>query len=118
MRRLEGGEPLPYVLGHQEFFGLDFDLTPDVLIPRPETELLVESAIAWLQASPGSAQRRRHWHGLGCIAICLAVRIPDAQCLATDISLPALRSCLRNARKFGVANRIDFLDCDLLPAHT
>src|SRR5512146_915432 len=52
IRRLEAGEPLPYVLGHQEFFGLDFDLTPDVLIPRPETELLVEKALAWLQESP------------------------------------------------------------------
>jgi len=49
-KRLELGEPLPYVLGHWEFFGLDFDITPDVLIPRPETELLVERAVAWLQA--------------------------------------------------------------------
>ena len=47
-RRLDG-QPLPYVIGHWEFFGLDFDLTPDVLIPRPETELLVETAIAWAQ---------------------------------------------------------------------
>jgi release factor glutamine methyltransferase len=50
--RLESGEPLPYVLGRRDFFGMDFDITPDVLIPRPETELLVEKAIIWLQASP------------------------------------------------------------------
>src|SRR5262245_38649293 len=50
--QLEAGTPLPYILGHWGFFGLDFDLTPDVLIPRPETELLVEKAIGWLQASP------------------------------------------------------------------
>src|SRR5512147_3159360 len=51
LSRLEIGEPFPYVLGHWEFFGLDFDVTPDVLIPRPETELLVEKAITWLQKS-------------------------------------------------------------------
>ena len=50
--RLEKGEPFPYVLGHWEFFGMDFDISPDVLIPRPETELLVEKAIAWLRAAP------------------------------------------------------------------
>ena len=49
LSRLEAGTPFPYVLGHWEFFGLEFDITPDVLIPRPETELLVEKAIAWLQ---------------------------------------------------------------------
>ena len=52
LARLERGESFPYVLGHWEFFGLDFEVTPDVLIPRPETELLVEKAIAWLQKSP------------------------------------------------------------------
>src|SRR5512139_2079910 len=52
LARLEVGESFPYVLGHWEFFGLEFDVTPDVLIPRPETELLVEKAIAWLQRSP------------------------------------------------------------------
>src|SRR5512143_3825639 len=51
MQRLELGEPLAYALGHHEFYGLDFDLTPDVLIPRPETELLVQNAIAWLEAA-------------------------------------------------------------------
>src|SRR5512142_341944 len=51
LAQLESGEPFPYVLGHWEFFGLDFDVTPDVLIPRPETELLVEKAIGWLQRS-------------------------------------------------------------------
>ena len=52
MNRLEDGEPLPYVLGRWDFFGLGFEVTPDVLIPRPETELLVERAIVWLQGAP------------------------------------------------------------------
>ncbi len=56
LERLSGGEPLPYILGHWEFFGLDFSITPHVLIPRPETELLVEEAIAWLQGHPGAAK--------------------------------------------------------------
>src|SRR5512135_701564 len=75
IRRLEQGEPLPYVLGHWEFYGLDFRLTRDVLIPRPETELLVESAVAWLRLPRDEDQ---HAGGLmvadigtgsGCIAI-------------------------------------------------
>mgnify|MGYP000874926082 CR=1 FL=1 len=57
LSRLERGESFPYVLGHWEFFGLDFKLTPDVLIPRPETELLVEKAIAWLKKNP---EKRRN----------------------------------------------------------
>jgi release factor glutamine methyltransferase len=118
LRRLQQGEPLPYVLGHQEFFGLDFDLTPDVLIPRPETELLVQNAIAWME---GAADRRTVADvgtGSGCIAVSIAVHVPTARLMATDISLPALNVARANARKFGVADRIDFLECDILPAHT
>src|SRR5512146_283014 len=58
VRRIEEGEPLPYVLGHWEFFGLDFELTRDVLIPRPETELLVDSAISWLKRPGADVQGR------------------------------------------------------------
>ncbi len=115
LARLEHGEPFPYVLGHWEFFGITFDITPDVLIPRPETELLVEKAIAWLQ---GSAVRRTVADigtGSGVIAVSIAVHVPDAFILATDISPEALEVARRNASKFGVANRIEFIQCDLLP---
>ena len=118
LRRLEQGEPLPYALGHQEFFGLDFKLTPDVLIPRPETELLVQNAIAWMK---GDGQRRTVADvgtGSGCIAVSIAVQITDARVLATDISLPALRVARENARKLGVADRIEFVECDILPPHS
>jgi release factor glutamine methyltransferase len=117
IQRLELGEPLPYVLGHWEFFGLDFDITPDVLIPRPETELLAERAIAWLQASPERRTVADLGTGSGCIAIALAMHVPGIQVLATDISLSALRIARHNAIKFRVAHHIDFVQCDLIPPH-
>ncbi len=117
VRRLELGEPLPYVTGHQEFFDLDFDLTPEVLIPRPETELLVERAVAWLQAAPGRRTVADVGTGCGCIAICLAAHVPGVRVLATDISLAALKVARYNAQKNKVADRIDFLECNILPQH-
>ena len=113
--RLESGEPLPHVLGHQEFFGLEFDLTPQVLIPRPETELLVERALSWLRESPARKYVADVGTGSGVIAVSLAVRLSDVRLLATDISHAALTMARTNARKFDVAKRIDFVQCDLLP---
>ena len=116
-KRLELGEPLPYVLGHWEFFGLDFDITPDVLIPRPETELLVERAVAWLQASPERRTVADIGTGSGCIAVSFAMHIPKIRIVGTDISLPALKVARRNAIKFNIAHLIDLVQCDLLPQH-
>lgn len=115
VRRLEQGEPLPYVLGHQEFFDLDFDLSPDVLIPRPETELLVERALTCVRGAPHRSTVADVGTGSGCIAICLTVHAPNVRVLATDISRSALKVALGNARKHGVEPRIDFSECDLLP---
>ncbi len=117
LRRLEQGEPLPYVLGHQEFYGLDFDITADVLIPRPETELLVERAIAWLQAAPDRRTVADIGTGSGCIAVSIAVHVPGVRVLGTDISRAALKVALGNARKLGVADHIDLVQCDILPQH-
>jgi release factor glutamine methyltransferase len=127
LRRLENGEPLPYVLGHWEFYGLDFQITPDVLIPRPETELLVEQAILWLNVRGGTAQntgsravqRPPLWAvdvgtGSGCIGIALAKNIPDLRVIATDISLPALRVAQTNAWNLGVDEHVSFVQSDLL----
>ena len=113
--KLQDGTPLPYILGHWEFFGLDFDITDDVLIPRPETELLVEKAIAWLKASPERRTVADVGTGSGAIATSIAMHVPDARILATDISLAALKMAQHNARKFHVHHRMDFLQCDLLP---
>ena len=118
LARLVGGESFPYVLGHWEFFGLDFEVTPNVLIPRPETELLVEKAIAWLQASPACRAVADVGTGSGAIAVSIAVHVPDVHILATDISPRALDVARSNARKFHVEKQIEFIECDLLPFNT
>lgn len=117
LARLEHGEPLPYVLGHWEFFGLDFEVTPDCLIPRPETELLVEKAIAWMQESPVRRTVADVGTGSGAIAISIATNVQGTHILATDISLPTLEVAHRNARKHNLTRQIDFVQCDLLPPH-
>lgn len=113
--RLEQGEPLPYVLGHWEFYGLDFLVSPAVLIPRPETELLVEQALAWLAVHPGPRLAVDVGTGSGCIAVSLAVHAPGLTVVAVDISLAALRIVQANARRHGVASRVLCLQADLLP---
>jgi release factor glutamine methyltransferase len=114
--RLEAGLPLPYLIGHWEFFGLDFDVTPDVLIPRPETELLVETALAWMRTHRQSAYRLIDiGTGSGIIAISLAAHVPNADFVATDISPAALAVARQNAEKHGVVERIQFIQADLLP---
>jgi release factor glutamine methyltransferase len=116
--RLDGGEPLPYIVGHWEFFGLEFEVTPDVLIPRPETELLVERAIAWLRKSKRRSRGLRVMDvgtGSGCIAISLAVNLPGLSITATDISPAALKVARRNAERMNVSGCITFLEADLFP---
>jgi release factor glutamine methyltransferase len=116
IRRLESGTPLPYVIGHWEFFGLDFEITPDVLIPRPETELLVEAALGWIRTEPQALYRFLDvGTGSGCIPVALAVHVPRAEIVATDISPAALEVARRNAERHGVEERIQFVECDLIP---
>lgn len=117
LARLEHGESFPYILGHWEFFGLDFEITPDVLIPRPETELLVEKALSWLGESPVRRTVADVGTGSGVIAVAIAVNLPDSRLVATDVSRPALEIARRNAMKFDVLNQIDLVQCDLLPPH-
>ncbi|MBN1304086.1 MAG: peptide chain release factor N(5)-glutamine methyltransferase [Anaerolineales bacterium] len=115
IQKIEQGTPLPYILGHWEFYGRDFDITPDVLIPRPETELLVETAIAWLRDNPQQRTAVDVGTGSGCIAVSLAAEVPDLKLAATDISVPALEIACCNAIKHGVDKQISFVHCDLLP---
>jgi len=105
-------EPLQYITGLQEFWGLPFIVTPDVLIPRPETELVVEAAVRMgkTAATPVFVDLCT---GSGCIAVSLAKEHPQARIFATDRSGAALEIARRNARQNGVADRIQFLEGDL-----
>ena len=115
VQRLADGEPLPYILGFWEFYARRFEVTSQVLIPRPETELLVEHALCWLRQFPFRRWAADVGTGSGCIAVSLAAEIRDLQVVATDISLPALRVARRNAIRHGVHERVHLLQCDLLP---
>ncbi len=115
------GEPLQYIVGRQEFFGLEFEVTPDVLIPRPETELIVEETIRLVQEV---AANKTEWQpllidvgtGSGCLAVTLAREISRARVMAADISLAALRVARRNAARYGLLERLGFIASDLLSA--
>jgi len=109
--RRAAGEPLQYLTGHQEFFKLDFAVTPDVLIPRPETELIVEIGLELLKGNldPFIADIGT---GSGCIAISLLHELPDAHAIATDISPLALQIAQRNADRHGVSDRLTVIESD------
>ncbi len=116
--RLSSGVPLPYVLGEWEFFKLTLKITEDVLIPRPETEGLVELALSWLEKHPERRECLEIGTGSGCIAITLAKNIPDLTVTATDISPAALKIAKENAAIHGVSDRVNFLVRDLLDGFT
>jgi release factor glutamine methyltransferase len=124
LRRAEG-EPTQYITGKQEFWGLQFEVTPDVLIPRPETEHVVEVALDRLAVREIRAGRKRTLTGdglhiidvgtgSGCIAIALAKELPGASILATDISAAALAVARRNAARNAFGDRIEFVESSLL----
>jgi release factor glutamine methyltransferase len=111
-RRLEGC-PVQYLLGYRDFFLLNLEVTPAVLIPRPETELLVTEALNYLKPL-GAPQVLDVGTGSGCIAIAIAHRRPTAKVTASDISAEALEVARRNAARHGVAEKIHFVEGDLL----
>ncbi len=111
-RRLTG-EPVAYILGRREFYGLEFSVTPDVLIPRPETETLVEAALERLPAM-APCQVLDLGTGSGVIALTLAVHRPQARVVAVDRSGPALEVARRNARTLGL-ERVHFVQADWYP---
>ena len=107
-------EPLAYVLGRREFHGLDFRVTSAVMVPRSETETLVEEALAWVRARQAPCTVADVGTGSGCIAVSLAVRLPGVRLLATDVSPAALAVTEENARRHGVAGRVRLLHGHLL----
>jgi release factor glutamine methyltransferase len=122
--QMNRGVPLPYVLGEWEFFGLTFKVNPHVLIPRPETELLVETAISkqWIVNSEQTLPTAHYplttivdvGTGSGIIAITLAKKLSSAKIFATDISAEALEVAKENAQRHNAADRITFVHGDLL----
>jgi release factor glutamine methyltransferase len=123
--RRAAGEPTQHLTGKQEFWGLEFEVTPDVLIPRPETEHVIEVALDRLAVRELRASRKQTLTGeglqiadvgtgSGCIAIALAKELPSATIYATDISHAALSVARRNATRHAVTNRIHFLESNLL----
>ena len=110
------GEPLPYLLGHWEFYGLDFMVNSAVLIPRPETELLVEEALVWLQQHPDRRRAADVGVGSGAISAALATHVPDLWVCATDRSRLALRVAQENMRRLGLTGRVELAEMDLLSA--
>lgn len=111
--RRAGGEPVAYLTGEKEFMGLRFAVTPAVLVPRPETELLVETAALLLKAIP-AAVVADVGTGSGVVAVSLAVLLSEARVFAVDISEAALVVARENARRHGVEKRVTFLQGDLL----
>ena len=109
-------EPIQYLTGQQEFYGLNLRVTPDPLIPRPETEQLVEAVLDWIAARP--SLRDPHildiGTGTGAIALALASKLPTASLTATDLYAAALAVAEQNAARFGLTHRIAFLQSDLL----
>jgi release factor glutamine methyltransferase len=116
VRRSAAGEPLQYLTGEREFYGLRFAVSPDVLIPRPETEILVERALRLAQPRLPSGQVRflDLGTGSGCIAVTLAKLLPCADGCAVDISPAAVAVAAGNARRHAVSARIRFVNADLL----
>lgn len=115
VRRRAQAEPVAYLVGHREFYGLEFDVTPAVLIPRPDTETLVLELLE--AAKPMSHPRILDLcTGSGCIAITAAVQLPAADVVATDVSPQALEIARKNAERHKVSERIRFVPGDLFDA--
>ncbi|MFV1963925.1 MAG: peptide chain release factor N(5)-glutamine methyltransferase [Pirellulaceae bacterium] len=117
VRRRAAGEPVAYLVGRREFYSLSFEVTTDVLIPRPETEFVVMALLDAIKASPANDHPWRIADvgtGSGVLAICAAKHVSTAQVTAIDISPPALEVARRNARAHDVADRIEWIEGDLL----
>ena len=114
IKKIKKGVPLPYVLGEWEFFGLLFKITPEVMIPRPESEWLVERGIHWLGENPDRRVFLDLGTGSGCLAVAVTKSILDLKTIAVDKSYPAILVAQENARGHQVQDRIQFITSDLL----
>jgi len=118
VERRSAREPVAYITGHREFWGLEFEVTHDVLIPRPETEVIVEQALARADRSRPFQRIIDVGTGSGCLAVSLAKECTSAQVIATDVSARALAVAARNAQAHHVDDRIRFVRTDLMAGIT
>lgn len=114
LERLLRREPLPYLTGKAEFYGLVFEVSPAVLIPRPETELLVDTALAWLRSRPQPRRAIDVGCGSAAIAVTLAVHVPDLCVVGVDRSHQALQVARRNIQRHMVSQQVKLVNTDLM----
>jgi release factor glutamine methyltransferase len=114
VRRRARHEPVAYLVGQRAFYDVDLIVSPAVLIPRPETEHLVEEALRWVAAHPEITQVADVGTGSGALAVVLAGRLPRAQIWAVDVSPEALRVAAENVRRYGLSQRVTLVWGDLL----
>jgi release factor glutamine methyltransferase len=113
VKRAGENEPVAYLIGKTEFYSLELNITPDCLIPRPETELLAEHAIEFLQTRPGTQFVCDLCTGSGCIAVAIAKNFPNVRLIATDVSNDALNIAAKNVEKYQLKKQIELLCGDL-----
>ena len=114
IRRRGHGEPVAYLVGHKEFMALDFEVTPAVLVPNPDTEILVQRAVAIARQAGSPLRAADAGTGSGCIAIALAHYAPQVEVWASDVSMPALEIAARNVARHGLESRVHLACGDLL----
>jgi len=108
------GEPVAYLVGRKEFMKLDFEVTPDVLVPNPDTEVLVQRAVSWARERAGRVRIADVGTGSGCIAVAVAKYVPEALVWATDDDPAAVAVAERNVAAHGLADRVTVLSGDLV----
>lgn len=114
MRRRLAGEPVAYIIGEWDFYGLTLDISPDVLIPRADTELLAERAIEFIRPLPDGARVLDLCAGSGCIGLAIAANCPNSRVVLGDLSEGALRVCRQNVRRCNLSARVTCMNINAL----
>lgn len=114
MNRRLAGEPVAYIIGEWEFYGLTLDVSPEVLVPRSDTETLVDRAIDFIRVLPDGARVLDLCSGSGCIGLAIAANCPNSRVVLGDISDAALRLCRQNVRRCGLSGRVICMNINAL----
>lgn len=112
VRRRANGEPVAYILGHKDFYKYRFEVSPAVLIPRPETEHIIEEVLSWANGKPTNLGLVDLGAGTGCVGLSLLKELPEARLISVDLSAEALEMAQKNAASLGVQDRVRFINAD------